>query len=435
MPSCLPSAAAPLQGWRACSLRIMLRACLPCCVLLLTTLGLLPSSCTEPTEEGCRDDTECPSGEVCDRSTGRCGKGPDRPSQFPELGRYTSLAAGADGRVWFATRAEGAQPGLVVGWIERGGPLQIELVAEGSGMAEGTSIALLPGPGQQPVVAFHDAAEGVLMLARRQHGRWSVEEVDGGVEDLRVGALPSLALDEEGRPWIAYQDESLGALKVASRTEIGWEVEVADEPAEGEGPRGLYASLVLLSSGPFVAHYDEGAGDLRVSLRERRGWQSSVIAGRKPRTREDLRDEGRFASASVDPFGNAAVAFYDATQGVLKLAWDDRGVMKVEVVDSGLGQQTASAPRPPAMVGQHASLVFGRGGLPGIVYLDAARLDLVYASRSSEGWTRTVLSEEGVAGLWAAQAIDEQGYSVVAHCRLLPGADGRLRHSLEILWP
>lgn len=417
--------------------RRLLAGLLCCCSLLALPAGCSVEDDQEPGR--CGVDGTCPPGQVCDRSTDRCREGPEPPAN-PEPVRYLSIAVAPDGKVWLAGQVERTPPALGVAWLEQGSDLTVELLAEGKGMAEGTSIALSPsGTGEaQPCVAFHDAGRGRLLYAQRQGSTWVIEEAAAGATGgaRGVGSYPSMALDAAGQPWIAFHDAVRGALAVTHRSGGRWLTEMADEPAPGEGPRGLYASLVLVQGQPLVAHHDAGGGDLRLSLREEHGWRSTILAGHDPQL-GDTGDMGRFASATVDPFGNAAVAFYDATRGTLLLARNDRGVLRVEEVDGGEGAAVPGSPRPAPKVGQFASLVHGRGGQQRIAYLDAAALDLRLATRDGAGWSIRTLAEDGVAGLWAAQAVDGEGNSVVAHCRLQadPAASGRLQHRLEVLWP
>ncbi|MDY0061196.1 MAG: hypothetical protein RBU45_15415 [Myxococcota bacterium] len=395
-------------------------------------------ACGRP-DRGCVDEG-CPPGQLCDRATGRCAETPDLPTELEELGRHTSAAVAPDGTVWFATWARGKQhPVLAVASSVRGSDLTVELLAEGAGLAEGVSLALRSGAVAGEVgilVAFNGGAAGRLRLAERDEEGWSIETIDARpAGEARPGGGISLTVDAAGLPWIASHDEESRGLAVVHQEDTRWVTEAVDLPDDEGGRRGLYPAIVRGNGRTLVAHYDEGGGDLRVSSREAGGWQTTLLAGRDPVTGEDTGDVGRFASLRLDPLGNAAVAFFDGTRGQLLFAFNDQGLLRIEVVDPGANE--GAALRPASLVGQYASLVYGREGRPRIAYLDAAALDLMLAERSDTGWTRQRIVTEGVVGLWASQAVDAEGRSVVVHTRLSPGhaAGEPPRRTVEVVWP
>ena len=401
-------------------------------VAALAALLLAAAACEDaPPPRGCAETGVCAPGEVCDRTTGVCRPGRESPPELSDVGRWLSAAAGPDGTVYWAARAE--SPGaLVAGRVHPGAEeVELEVVVEGTGAGLGTSVAV--GPDGLPRIAFFDAAAGALRLARFNGTNWEVEQVDRGTPEVPLGEDPALSFDASGAEVVAYRDAGAGGLKVAVRQGSDWSRQVVDRPEEGPGPRGGrgFASAIAMAGGrPLIAHYDADGGDLRVVVPDEGGWSVRVFGDpADPATGGSDPDWGRFVDATTDPLGNVGLAFFDASAGQLVVAWNERGTLHLETADDGRG-----IGEPRRVVGAIARLAFDHDGRPVAAYQDGAQASLKLAVRDPEGWSRRVLDDTPVSGQGIALVVASTGELVLLHRRLDVDADG-VRGRLLVVRP
>ena len=136
-------------------------------------------------------------------------------------------------------------------------------------------------------------------------GDFSVETVDPSDDS---GWYTWLAVDSDGNPHISYYCHGAEQLRYATRADDGWRTEIVDEgPGTGE-----FTSLVLLGGHPFIAYH--GGVDESLWIAEQRSdgmWQTHQI---------DSGNVGDFAALVVTGRCSLACAYYDAGEGVLKIA-------------------------------------------------------------------------------------------------------------------
>ena len=197
-----------------------------------------------------------------------------------------------------------------------------------------------------PVVSYYNRTQGALGVATAgwtddSELFWVHEQVDGyadesGFDSANRGLYTSLAIAADGTHWVVYQDVQNEALRYATRAadQTEWTTGLADTESEA----GFHASLALNAAGqPIAAHYAQGDGALRVTR-----WNGSVFEGEVvDEGVPPSADTGETPDADVGKYASIAVAdsieyiaYYDAANGDLKLAWGTAGNHSIEVVDA-----------------------------------------------------------------------------------------------------
>lgn len=271
----------------------------------------------------------------------------------PDVGRFTSLAADAQGRVHLAYRSD-----------------------EGNSLRYGLGEL---GP------------EGIT---------FTLHEVDA---DGDAGLWASLTLDPQGQPGIAYmaaaaQGATASELRWAQAgsatptSSADWTVTVIDQMANPAEPPtaptglplgvGLFASVARFSDGsPAVAYYDHVGTDLRYSRWQDGAWTAPVILDGRDQDGNDTGDMGRFASLSVDAQDGAHVAYVDFVGAQLR--YIDLAAGSSQVVDDGV--RVVPGAVSISRVGDAAHLSINPQGQPQILYQDATEHLLLLARRDDQG--------------------------------------------------
>src|SRR5690554_3280008 len=227
-----------------------------------------------------------------------------------------------------------------------------------------------------------------------------------------VGMYASLVLDANGFPVVAYRDVTNGDLKVLH----------CDDPncdGEGEsitspdttGDVGWYASLVLDANGfPVVAYFDGTNQDLKVLHCDDPNCDGEGESITSPDTAGNV---GAYASLVLDANGFPVVAYLDGTNQDLKvLHCDDPNC-------DGEGESITS-PDTTGFVGWYASLVLDANGFPVVAYYDFTNGDLRVLhcddpNCDGEGESITSPDTTGNVGLYASLVLDANGFPVVAY--------------------
>ncbi len=396
--------------------------------LALCLVAWVVVGCDSPSAPSCRDTGICAADEVCDRATGRCAPRLEEGIEISDVGPDLAAAEGPDGVVHVALQSL-TPAGLAAGQLSAGeSTLSVSMVVVGEGVGRGVDVTV--GPSGHPTISFRSA--DAVRLATFNGTNWSVETVErtGPPGELAGAWRTAVAVDEVGGEVVAYRDPVGRALKIAARQGDGWLVRTADLPEEGvEVGRGLDVSLTMAGGRPVVTHRDGDDGGIRIVTPAETDWTAFEV-GRSERRGAQW---GWYASASAAPAGNVAVAFQDASAGVLKVALNDRGELSVETADDGRRQGDRG---PASIVGAFASLTYAEGRLPMVAYQDGAAGALMLAERDVEGrWRRRVLDDRPVAGHGIALVALSEGGPVVIHRRLSLGEGGRRTGTLAVVRP
>jgi hypothetical protein len=378
--------------------------------VLLPSLLLLPAALLLPACD-CADTEEPVVVEIPE---------PD-PTPIPvyNRGSWLDMDLDTDGRVWLAykdhdstslniARGDG-DPAVFTHWKVAGqGEVQGGLLV---GAYDGGNYATIAVDATGTAHAAHwDSADngengdGRLMYAQGAEGTWISEEV----EAFDVGRFASIGLVGI-TPIIAYYDKTNGDLRVARRTGAdAWEIERIDQgevvaagddddsggdppPAAGPADVGSCADLLVTADGTVhIAYYDASNGDLKIATGGFGDWDVTIAY--------DEGDVGQWPSL-YEHEGTLYVAFQDVGNYDLLFGTVSGGhVVDVEVVDDG------------DFRGADSSLTFA-GGEPAIMYQDAVNNDAILARRDASGWTITQHMTDGALGF---------------HNNLAAGSDGRL---------
>lgn len=241
-------------------------------------------------------------------------------------------------------------------------------------------------PNGNPAVSYYDRTKGGLGFAIGKLGTdslsWKIEEVDGyagsdGLNPGDRGTHTDLAIASDGTAHIAYRDETNSSMRYAKRSPDGaWELGMGGSGSGAKPDFGLWSSIALdANESPVISFYDVGAESLRISHATETGFSSEVI------------DEGGVGTYSdlliVD--GVEYIAYYDATNGDLKLASGSTGAYTIEIVASD------------GDVGKWPSIA-KHGGEFVIAYQDAEFNDLVVATGTPGAWTSELVDASDYRG-------------------------------------
>lgn len=261
-------------------------------------------------------------------------------------------------------------------------------------------------PDGQPAAAAYDLTQGALTYATAEvdgdgNATWTHEEVDGyldseGLDQGDRGTYASMAIASDGKVWIAFHDNRVLNLRYAYRDPSTgtWTTGVADTGGGATPQAGRWASLALDASGnPVVAHYDIYKMALRVAHWGGTAFSGEVVDEGEATTdtagAEVEADVGKYARLRIHD-GVEYIAYYDAANGALKLAYGTSGSYTIEVVDD------------TGDVGTWPDMLIDDQGKIQIAYQDVTNQDLKYAVGSPGSWTISTVDSGEYRGADAA---------------------------------
>jgi hypothetical protein len=213
-------------------------------------------------------------------------------------------------------------------------------VDSGPDVGKYSSIAVNPKTGGFGI-AYHDATNGHLKYLYYENPHflpYDIYTIDKGITGVsKTGLYTSLKYNEDGKPFIAYYFENqtpggVDALKVAydsiTNGDCGfgsildtWRCHTIINEEEGIGQ---YPSMVVVDGWDvYIAFYKQNTGELWyarpvVEPANCGFWGNDMacygVAGGN--------DVGKYASMYVDSAGDFHIAYYDATEDVLKYAYE-----------------------------------------------------------------------------------------------------------------
>ncbi|MCP4960467.1 MAG: hypothetical protein GY925_14515 [Actinomycetia bacterium] len=183
-----------------------------------------------------------------------------------------------------------------------------------------------------------------------------------------VGYYTSLALHSQGHPVVSHHDLTNGDLNVVRCNDpgcVGGDESITSPDTVGNV--GLYTSLVLDSQGyPVVSYYDTTNNDLRVLHCNDPG----CVGGDESITSPDtVGYVGKHTSLRLDPLQLPVVAYYDESNGDLK-------VLHCNDPDCVGGDESITSPDTVGNVGLYTSLVLDSNSFPVVSYQDTLNNDL-----------------------------------------------------------
>jgi hypothetical protein len=180
-----------------------------------------------------------------------------------------------------------------------------------------------------------------------------------------TGSYNSIAIGSDGNPVVSYYDAVHGDLKVLHCNDpicTGDDETITPVDSDPSTDVGWFTSIAVGADGkPVIAYYDATNGDLKVA----RCNDKACAGGNETRTPVDTSgDVGTHAAVAIGLDGKPVVAYYDATNADLKLARCN------DAACAGQNEKITS-PDSAGDVGQYASLSIGVDGVPVVAYLDA----------------------------------------------------------------
>jgi len=126
-------------------------------------------------------------------------------------------------------------------------PFTFEAVANDIAVSGG-EVSLALDKAGNPNIAFSQAGSGQIVVARRNGGSWTHENVPGGF--IGADIRPWLAIDSQGNPRLGYQDLSSGELIHAVKSAGQWSfTHISTRLTPIQGPGGVAGVTFALHPG------------------------------------------------------------------------------------------------------------------------------------------------------------------------------------------
>ncbi len=234
---------------------------------------------------------------------------------------------------------------------------------------------------------------------------WFINTVDTSHD---VGQYVSLALDpENGTSYISYYDTTYDDLRMAkyvgSGGDCGPDNSWSCETVDSVGDVGKYSSIAVDSTDgyPIIAYYDATNGALKLAIGYVFGWNIKTI--------QDLTlgSAGLYASLKLDSTGKTRIAYYLSNFTGVDSLWYAKYVgggtgnctdnnYQCDLVDSG------------DRVGKYASLALDSSDQPRIAYYDGGYDSLKYAYYNGSWLIRRILAAPSgtPSGQYASLIVD-----------------------------
>jgi len=282
-----------------------------------------------------------------------------------------------------------------------------------------TSLAM--DSNNHPWIAYYDNTAGVLKLAHFNGANFVTEVVD---DNGNTGLYPSLALNANNMPRITYYDATDRILKYAYKTLQGWVIQSIDPFS----PNGKYSSLKLDAAGNPHFSYVTAAplnDELKYGLINSQGLSLDIVDnGGSQQTGYGTGNIDFTTSLQLTPNGAPVISYYDASNGILKMADYDPATQqwKNQIVADGSKLQAPSDHPFSKDVGMYNSLVLDKNNNPHISYYDADYGTLRYAYFNGVIWNYEYIDRESFVGAYNSIALAQNGVPVVAYQDITNGA-------------
>ena len=248
-------------------------------------------------------------------------------------------------------------------------------------------------------------SNNVLMYANNSGGTWNTPVL---VDDIGndTGMYCSLAVSDYGTIYIAYQVENRVEidpgtfifdryLKLAHKTSGGsWSTTPLDYTSVQDNKLGYYISIAVFDDEVHISYCDQNDYDLLYKHFDGIAWLETVIV-------DEVGQVGECSSIGVDSKGVPHIAYYDITNGVMKMAEKVGAEWDVMVVD---GESTT---------GDFTSLAISSDDRVRISYHDSTNGDLCLASE--DAWTTDTVHPGSGAGETSSMTLDDDGNAYIAY--------------------
>lgn len=258
-----------------------------------------------------------------------------------------------------------------------------------------------------PVVSYYDATNTDLKVLRCGDMNCGSGNVLTRIErDDDRGEFSSLTLPASDEPVISYYDRTEGALGLIYCQNPSCSSHVDGVVTAATADEGRATSMALNSSGlPVVAFYDFTNGDLRVLICTFVFCNTRVWA-----TPDTLGDVGSGVSLALDAADNPVISYYDATNFDLKV---------LRCTNTTCSSTSSTNPDLVGTVGLATSLVLDASGNAVVSYWDATNGDLKILrcgnANCNSGNVTTNPDSADLVGLGSSLVLDAAGNPVVSY--------------------
>jgi len=256
---------------------------------------------------------------------------------------------------------------------------------------------------------------------------WFVNTVD---TPNNVGQYVSLALDPvSGTPYVSYYDATYNDLRMAKYLGSGgncgpnndWSCETVDSA----GDVGKYSSIAVdpTDNYPIIAYYDATNGALKLAIGSGVGWIYKTIHDPL------LGTAGLYASLKLDSTGKTRIAYYFSNLMGADSLW------YVKYVGGGAGNCGGNDYQCDPIdsgdqVGKYASLALDSSDRPRIAYYDGGNDALRYAYEYGGSWTiREILPTN--SGQYASLYVDVDNGDL-PHIAHYDSSNGKLGYAVYV---
>ncbi|HEV8421550.1 MAG TPA: hypothetical protein VGR13_09370 [Actinomycetota bacterium] len=223
-----------------------------------------------------------------------------------------------------------------------------------------------------------------------------------------VGEWTSIAIGVDGLPVTGYYDRTNGNLKVAHCGNASCSSGNSVFAVDTGGNVGLYTSIAIGTDRlPVVSYYDASNADLKVAHCGNR----ECASGNTLMVIDSSGNVGTFSSIAIGSDGLPVISYFDASNGVLKVAHCGN--------DSCSSGNVIAAVDTDGVVGESTSITIGVDGLPVVSYYDENNMDLKVAHcgnrACSTANTLTRVDRAGSVGVSTSIAIGVDGLPVIGY--------------------
>ncbi|MCW5874747.1 MAG: class F sortase [Anaerolineales bacterium] len=244
-----------------------------------------------------------------------CSSGINHLVDDPGVGAYTSLAMNSSDNA-VISYYDGSNGNLKLARCDNTlCTLNTINTVAGGPNDEGMNSSLKLGAGDLPVIAYYDADDDSVKLARCSatdcSGAVTINTVD---DSAHVGFNGiSLQLDSSGFPVMSYYDITNSRLKLAHCSDLFCTGAITINVVDDSANVGQYSSMKLDGGLPVISYYDETNGDLKLARCQDVNCASADII-----VVDAVGDVGWDTSLQL---GSAHISYYDVTNGNLMLAF------------------------------------------------------------------------------------------------------------------
>ncbi len=216
-----------------------------------------------------------------------------------------------------------------------------------------------------------------------------------------------MALDSNGFPYISYYNADSQSLWMVTVDGDGnW----VKEEVDSDGDVGQYSRIVVVNDDPIIAYYDATNGRLKLAYRRNGLWNITII--------DNSPNVGTWIGMAADKNGMVHISYIDENNEDLKYARWDGNSSVVQEVDDGITEAGGGA------IIRQTSIAIDSLGYPHIAYYDGFLGDLRYAYYDPQqgAWVKEVIDDppEGDTsqedlGKWNSIVLDENDNPYIAY--------------------